>query len=233
MGQRRSHSRALLRPRTGMEWLGVALSCGILAVCALTISPAAASAQVAWDAPLMVAPGTPAGLGIFLTDPHPGDLIAGMVTYRATRAPGGMGLRFGITEEEFDEISIFGGADWSGPLFDATDEFPLDMIWVTGIGAGFSGDVVVVGFPLGVSAGRVFDTESARFAPYVSPRIVLDGTIGGSGEGESFGTDDIAIEVTIELGVDFAFSNSATLRFAAAIGDRDALAVGVNFGRVR
>ncbi len=191
------------------------------------------TAQVAWESPMMLAPGTPAGVGFFLTDPHPGDLLAVMVTYRAQTAPRGMGLRFGITEEEFDEISIFGGADFSGPLLPATDEFPLDVIWIAGVGAGFSDDEFVVGFPLGISAGRVFDTESARFTPYLSPRLVLNGEFGDGREGDSVGTDNLALEVAIDLGIDFAFSNRATLRFGAAIGDRDALAIGVNFGRVR
>jgi len=205
----------------------------ICASAAVGLVAGPATAQVAWESPMMVAPGTPAGLGIFLTDPHPGNLLAGMVTFRARGAPNGMGLRFGITEEPIDEISIFGGADFSGPLLTANAEFPLDVIWVTGIGAGFSGDEVAVGFPLGVSAGRVFDTESARFVPYLSPRLVLNGRFGGGEEGESLGTDNLSVEVAIDLGIDFAFSNRATLRFGASIGDRDAVAVGLNFGGVR
>lgn len=203
-----------------------------LALAAAAVIPTGAAGQVAWESPMMLAPGTPSGVGFFLTDPHPGNLLAGMVTYRALTAPRGMGLRFGVTEEEFDEISIFGGADFSGPLLQADDQFPLDIIWIAGIGGGFSGDEFAVGFPLGVSAGRVFDTRSARFVPYMSPRIVLDGRFGGGGEEDTLG-DKISVEVAIDLGVDFAFSNSATLRVGAAIGDRDALAIGVNLGRVR
>lgn len=189
------------------------------------------SAQVAWDSPILLAPGTPSGVGLFLMDPHPDNRLAALVTYRASRAPGGMGLRFGISEERFDDVAIFGGADFSGPLLEATQEFPLDIIWIAGIGGSFAADRFEVGFPLGISVGRVFDTESARFVPYMSPRVVLDGKFGGD-EG-SVGTDNLALEVAIDLGLDFAFSNTATLRLAAGIGDRDALVIGVALGRVR
>ena len=209
--------------------LGLSLV-AVLGLCAL--QPEGAGAQTAWDSPLLLAPSTPAGVGFFLLDPHPRNALAAMVTYRARRTPGGMGLRFGVAEEVFDDIAIFGGADFTGPLLDATEEFPLDIIWVAGVGASFSGDLFEVGFPLGISLGRVFDTESARFVPYLSPRIVLDGKFGGNDD-EGIGTDNLGVEMAIDLGIDFAFSNRATLRFAAGIGDRDGLAIGLNLGRVR
>ena len=40
---------------------------------AWTVVPAAASAQVVWDAPAMIRPGAPSGLSLFLLEPHDPD----------------------------------------------------------------------------------------------------------------------------------------------------------------
>ncbi len=183
-----------------------------------------ARAQVAWEAPLLVAPGTPSGLGLYLTDPHPGDLLAVMISFRDRGAPGGLGWRVGVTEEVGDRIALFGGVDVSGPIRDADSEFPLDLIWVSGVGASYFDDAFTVSVPLAMMAGRTIDSENARFTPYLGPRIVLDGTFGG-GPG-----DDTSLEVAVDFGVDLAFDASWMIRFAASLGDRDALAIGVVLG---
>ena len=185
-----------------------------------------ARAQVAYDAPLLVAPGTTSGFGVFLTDPHPGDLLAVMVMYRPQAAPGGIGWRVGVTEEQRDRVALFGGIDLSGPLRSADAEFPLDMIWVSGVGASYLDDVFIVSFPLAVMAGRVIESENAEFTPYIGPRLALDGRFG---DNAGLSGDDVAIEVAVDFGVDLAFAQSWLVRFGASVGDRDALAIGVVF----
>jgi len=208
---------------------------GVCLVAAALAVPAKARAQVAWESPMMLAPGTPAGLGLFLLDPHPSGNLAGLLTFRASPAPYGMGWRVGVTEEAFDALSVFGGVDWSGPLLNANAEFPLDMMWVAGLGAGYSndGDRVAVGVPIGVSAGRVLDTATTRFIPYLAPRLVLNALLGGGQTEDGFNRDDLSVDITVDVGLDVAVSDHTTLRLAASMGDRDAVAVGINFGRVR
>ncbi len=198
------------------------------ASCLAILAAAPAEAQVAWEAPLLVAPGTPSGLGLYLTDPHPGDLLAVMVTYRAQGAPGGLGWRVGVTEERRDRIALFGGVDVSGLIRGADAEFPLDLIWVSGVGASTFDDVFTVSVPLAMMAGRTLDSENADFTPYVGPRIVLDGTFGDGSDGLS--NDDASLEVAVDFGVDLAFDEAWMIRFAATLGDRDALAIGVVIG---
>lgn len=184
--------------------------------------PAPASGQIAWETPLMVSPYAPAGWSLLLTDPEPGQGIAAVVGWRTAAMPVGFGLRAGIGEGQDGDAAVFGGVDVSGILVRYTDETPFDLIWVAGGGFG-AGDHVLLSFPLGLTAGWDLTTESADFRPYVGPRVVLDGRIG---EGHR---DDLDLEAAVDVGLDMALDQGLVLRFAASLGGRDALAVGVAF----
>jgi hypothetical protein len=137
-----------------------------------------------------------------------------------TWRPGGTaGYRIGIAEAPGDELAGFGGADLSGLLVGASDDFPLDVAWVTGVGLGF-GDAVLLSFPGGVSLGRVLSAPDVRVNPYMSPRVVLDALLGGDAE------DELDLSFAVDIGVDIAFSPSWQIRFAGTFGDREALAIG-------
>jgi len=130
----------------------------------------------------------------------------------------------GVTEDVRNEAVVFGGVDFSGPLASANAEFPLDVIWVSGIGASL-GEDLLVSLPLGVSLGRVIRTPDATFLPYGAPRVVIDGYLGDDPT-----RDDIGIDVAIDVGVDLAFDDGWAIRFGATVGDRQAVAIGASFG---
>ncbi|MSR22138.1 MAG: hypothetical protein EXR92_01125 [Gemmatimonadetes bacterium] len=198
--------------RTTMPTTGLILT----AVLALFIAVPAA-AQVAWDAPLMVAPSTPLGWGVYLVDPSPGNGIGVMGTWRQG---GMMGFRGGLAEGPGDNLAGFGGVDLSGRLVDASDDFPLDVAWVTGAGLGF-GNAVLLSFPVGVTVGRVLTSDDVRVNSYFAPRIVLDASLGDEGA-----DDELDLVFAVDLGLDLAFTPSWSIRFGATVGDREALAIG-------
>lgn len=204
----------MYRRASGVAGLGVAL--------ALVSAPA--SAQIAWETPMLIGPGAPAGFGIFVMEPWPGDEIAVMGTYRTSPVPVGLGFRVGLGEGLRDELAVFGGFDLSGYLLRSTDELPLDFLWFTGAGLGI-GDDVLISFPLGISAGANLESDGIVFRPYVAPRVILDAFFGE-------GDDDLELDVAADLGLDLAFDPRWMIRFAATIGDdRDALLIGLAFPR--
>lgn len=189
---------------------------------AVVVGPA--KAQVAWDAPLLVGPQTPPGWGVFLVDPEYEDGLGFFTTWRGG---GPVGFRIGIAEDGGDDLSIFGGVDFSSVIAQAGDTFPLNVAWVTGVGAGI-GDDAVISFPLGISLGRAFQAETVIFSPYFTPRLVLDAFMGRDGRGRR-GDDDVNLGLALDFGLDLAFDPGWTIRFALSGGDRDALAIGVSF----
>jgi hypothetical protein len=198
---------------------------GAVAVCACLL-PGTLHAQVAWDSPFLVPPEPPPGLGLFLTDMHVGG-IGFMVTWRP--AEWNYGLRAGIADGAGDDdIAVFGGVDYSGPISRGSASLPVDVDWVLGVGAGI-GDGVRISVPLGLTAGHTFPAEGATFTPYISPRVVLDGLFGGDREGS-----DLGLGLAVDLGLDLRVAtigalSGAVVRFGATLGDRNAIALGVVF----
>jgi hypothetical protein len=183
--------------------------------------------QVAWDAPSLVAPGSPAGWGVHLFDPDPGDLGV-FASWRGAPAPVGLGIRFGIAEGYRDDLAILGGVDVSGPLYEAPGEVPTTVIWFLGAGAGIEDDVLL-SFPAGVSVGWVFEGDQVSFRPYVAPKVVLDALLGDEEDrpGRFGDDDDVDLGAALEFGLDLAFSPSFAVRAGASVGDRDAVSIGI------
>ncbi len=185
------------------------------------------AAQVAWDAPMLLAPGSPGGLGILLVEP-PGSGLSGgsnagvgvLGMWRRSPVPVGIGVRIGLAEDAFDDVAVLAGLDVSGTLFTPTEELPVGFIWL--LGAGISvGDEVLLSFPVGISAGGDLETDGVLFRPYATPRVSLDVW---SGEG-----DHVDLAVALDLGLDVGFDPGWLIRFAASFGDRQAIAVGLAF----
>jgi hypothetical protein len=189
---------------------------------ALTLLIAApAQGQVMWDAPLLVSPSAPAGWGLYLVDPSPGDGIGVLSTWRGG---GPLGFRLGLAEDRADNVAVYGGVDYSGRLIRASDDFPLDVDWIVGGGLS-AGEDVHMGFPFGVSLGRAVDAEGIWFNPYFSPRVVLDAWIGR----DDPPGDGLELNLAVDLGVDLAFDPGWAIRFGATVADRTALAIGFSF----
>lgn len=199
---------------------------------ALGVSPA--SAQVPWESPLLLGPGSPGGVSFFLVDPAEG--LGAMAQWQGRERERRLGFRAGVAEDYKDDLAAFGGVDFTGPLLTHSEEFPLDLIWVTGMGLGV-GDAAVVSIPVGLSLGRVLTEQDLWFHPYVATRLVVDAFLGdgnaygfASGRGPRDGDDDLELGLVLDFGADFSFAGDWSLRIGASVGDREGLAVGLSIG---
>ena len=200
---------------------GIRLSTFALLVLAV---PGAASAQIAWEAPLLVSPNAPAGLSFMVAEMEPSEGLAGIVAWRARSAPGGFGLRGGVGEGVGGDLAGFAGLDFSGWILQADAEFPLNIAWVTGAGIG-AGNYVVLSAPLGASFSYTVVSDDIWFNPYVTPYLILSGALGDE---RPSGDDNLDLGIAVDIGADLAFSSSWAIRFAASLGDRQALAIGLH-----
>ena len=208
-----------------LAWMGALL--------AVTAGARPAAAQIAWETPMLIGPGAPAGFGIFVMEPWPGDEIAVMGTYRTEPVPVGLGFRVGLGEGYRDDLAVFGGVDVSGFLTRTGGEVPIEILWFTGGGLGI-GEDILLSFPLGLSLGANLQSEDVIFRPYVAPRVVLDAWFDDDdGDGPGRGDDeDLDLDLAVDLGLDLAFDPTWLIRFAATLGDdREALLIGLAFPR--
>lgn len=166
---------------------------------------------------------------MFVTNPEPGSEASLLMTWRESSAPGGFGFRGSVGEGYSDDLAVAIGVDYSGTVLDASDEFPLDAIWFVGAGASV-GDFGLISIPAGFSFGRTFETDGVLFRPYGAPKVHLDGEIGGGDAGRLRDDDEVELGFTLDLGADIQFVDEFTIRFGASVGDRESLAVGVQFG---
>ncbi len=183
-----------------------------------------AQGQAAWESPVLLGPGTPAGWGFYLVDPHPGSGIGLLTTFRGEDAPVGLGYRLGLAEGRAGKLAVFAGVDMAGGLVEQTADFPVDVIWFTGAGFGV-GDTFELSIPLGAGVGRELEVDQVTFHPYVAPRVVLDARITSEDENEG-DEDDLSLGFAADLGLDITFEPSWAVRFGATLGDRTALAIG-------
>jgi hypothetical protein len=212
-----------------MRQSGWVVSGFVIAMSATICAADPAHGQLSWETPTLYAPGAPAGLGIFLMEPWPSGGIGVMGTYRSAPVPSGLGFRAGVGEDFSDDIAFFGGVDLGGTVTRASGEVPIDVLWMAGAGLGV-GDDVLLSFPLGLSIGARLDADAATFVPYAVPRLVLDACLGDDPfRGLCGNDDDIGLDIAVDLGVDLAFDSRWLIRFAATLGDRDALLIGLAF----
>ncbi len=189
------------------------------ALAALAI-PSPGAAQVAWDGPMLMAPGAPAGWGFHLVDPDYGGGIGGLVTWRRAPAPVGIGLRAGLYDGVEEDLAFAGGLDVSGAIYRGTGEVPMDAIWFVGAGLGVENDILM-SFPAGISLGWSVVGDNVAFRPYVAPRIVLDALLDDNDD-----NDALDLGAAVEIGLDLAFDPRWAIRAAGSFGDRDAVSIG-------
>jgi hypothetical protein len=199
---------------------------GLTLVVLAVLWPAAVSGQVAWDSPLLLPPRPQPGAGIFLADMAGGGLgVIGM--WRS--AAWNYGVRLGLAEDRDDDVSVFGGLDYTGRVNRATNDFPIDIDWVFGAGLAI-GDAVLVSLPLGLTGAHTFVGDGARFTPYFTPRVVLDAWFGDDGR-----DSNLRLDFAFDLGLDLRLTGGGgplggtTIRFGATLGDREAIALGLVF----
>jgi len=194
----------------------------LVVVAWLLVLPLGAGAQVVWDAPALMRPGAPAGLSLLLIEAYPGDGLGGLAMWRSAPAPIGLGFRGGVAEEPDDDAAVILGIDVSGSLASPGTDGEPEVVWWTGAGVGV-GDELLVSFPLGLVLGWELSDEEVTFAPHVGAHVSLD-VITGPG-------DDLDLDGSVDLGVDLGFPSGLMVRFAAAVGGREALGIGVRLPR--
>ncbi len=206
------------RERVGMRISHIALLTSLFAVAA----PGAATAQVAWDSPLLLPPQPPAGIGLYLHGPAYGD-VGVLGTYRA---PGSdIGLRLGLANDNGDNIAVYGGIDLSERFHVADEDFPLDAGWALGAGAGIGDGGVVISLPAAVLLGRKVHEDELDFTPYFSPRLTLDLLSGNNPPDDK----DAKLNFSVDLGIDLDFRQGWLVRFGGTVGDHGAFALGILF----
>ena len=177
------------------------------------------SGQVAFDGPPLIGPSSPNGFAIFLTNPEPGDGIGALATWRHSRGSIDVGYRASVGEGAGSGLALGGGVDVSGVLSHGLEDADIDVLWWTGVGAGM-GDDVIVSVPLGIVAGWTGEGDSAVFSPYVGAHIALDFT--------SFDGEEVALDVSLDVGMDLELTSAWIVRFGLSLGGRDALALGMS-----
>jgi hypothetical protein len=189
-----------------------------------------AAAQIAWDAPRLSGPESPSGLGLYWSRAEvlPGDHNVVFATFSLPGTNGAVSVRGGIGTGAGEETAAFGGVDLRAPIARHTDAQPLDLEWSGGAGLGV-GEYVLISVPVAVSAGRSWASGSVWFAPYVSMGATFDYRIG---ESDAMPDEEFEIQATAGIGVDMAFdaARRVVLRVSTAVGERQALALGVVVG---
>lgn len=193
----------------------------------LLIAPSAALAQPAWDSPMLMPPGVSDGLGVLLMEAHGGG-VGALVTWRAPAW--NFGVRAGLVDGVRDDIGLLAGIDVNGTLTRSNDEFPLDIDWVFGAGIGVD-DGARISLPLGLSVGHTFVGDGVTFLPYATPRVILDAFINDDNDDppRRRSADDIRFGVAVDLGLDLRVTPAFLIRFAATVGDREGVALGLVF----
>ena len=180
------------------------MTAAALAVAGL-LTPSGAAAQILWDAPRMIGPESPGGVGFYWlrAESLPMDGDAVYATLPVPGTGGDVTLRGGLGEGATDELAGVGGS---------------------------YGEYLVVSVPVGLSAGRSWSSGSVWFAPYVGLGAVLDYR-----RGEEAPDDEFAVDANAEVGLDLAFDAGRrfVLRAAASLGDRQAVSVGLAVGGAR
>lgn len=185
------------------------------------------SAQIAWDTPRMIGPETPAGLGVYWTRAEvlPGDDDAVFGTWALPATGGSVVLRGGFGKGVAEEEAVFGGVDVRAAIARHSDTQPFDVEWTGGAGFGV-GEYLLVSVPFALSVGRSWSSGTVWFAPYVTAGIALDYRHGDS---DFVPEEEFEVQATAGVGADVSFDSARRfiLRFGGALGDRQAVAVGL------
>ena len=206
-----------VRPTFPLLLSALLASSALLATAAL---PGGAAAQVAWEAPPMIAPGSPSGLSVLLWDADPSDDLGVMAMWRQSAVPVGLGLRGGLAEEPGGDLAGMFGLDVSGSLGSLDEAGNAGVVWWAGAGLGF-GDDLLVSLPAGITVGWRVTEDAVTFSPYVGGHVAFDILTGPN--------DDLDLEGAVDLGIDLTFSSGFAVRFGASVGGRESLAVGLRF----
>lgn len=190
--------------------------------------PSAARAQFAWETPRMLGPNTEGGLAIhwLQAETLPGDDQGIMALWQPPGLPENIYLRGGAGTGAGDETAGFGGIDVRTRIATAREGRPLDIAWIAGAGVGV-GDYLLFTVPVGLTAGHSWASGSVWFSPWVGIgaamdfRWALDDDADVDDEFDVYPTADVGVDLALDPGRHFV------LRAGASLGDRQAIALGV------
>jgi hypothetical protein len=189
-----------------------------------------AAAQIAWDTPRLVGPESPSGIGLYWmrAETLPGDHNAVFGSWSLPGTRGAVSVRGGIGTGVAEENAAFGGVDLRAQIARHSSTQPLDLEWSGGAGVGV-GEYLLASVPVAVSAGRSWASGAVWFAPYLSVGATIDYRYGDS---DFVPDEEFEIQATAGVGVDVAFDSARRLVFraAAALGERQGVAVGLVIG---
>ena len=214
----RRAERARLCRRAGAAALALTLS----------LAPSRAATQTAWETPRFLSPQAIGGTGLFYVRyaALPGDGQGGFVVWSPGAARRGVSVRLGAAEGAGGVTAGFGGVDVTAPIAARTEARPIDISWNAGAGVAV-GEYLMVSVPVGLAAGRAWESGPVWLSPYVGVRAALDLRLGDEAP-----TDEFEVSPGMDVGLDAAFDAARTviLRFSTSLGDRSALAVGLVIG---
>ena len=193
--------------------------------------PSAAEAQIAPETPRLLSPHGSGGFGVhwLRAETLPGDDEAVLVTWAFPGLPDGVRLRGGFGTGAGEEHAGLGGIDIQAPLMRGGSDVPFDLDWQGGLGVSV-GAYTLVTLPVGLTGSVSWSSGSVWFAPYLAAGLAADLRLGEEAPGDEF-----EVSPALDVGVDVSFDSArrVILRAAAAVGDRQALSVGLAVGAGR
>lgn len=203
------------------RWAAVLLS-------ALALGPGGAGAQLAPETPRLVSPHASGGLAAHWVrgGTYPGDDDALLVTWAMPGLPDGLRLRGGVGRGDRASNAVMGGFDVQGPLLRGHAALPFDLDWQGGAAVSV-GDWTLISVPVGITGGVAWTRGRAWIAPYLSAGLVAE-----LRTGEDAPERSTEVSSALDIGLDLAFDRErrVVIRTAAALGDRQAVSVGVALG---
>jgi hypothetical protein len=197
-------------------------------VLALLALPGVAAAQLAPDSPRLISPHGSGGLGVHWVraETLPGDDAALIGTWAMPGLPAGMRLRGGAGKGAGGVNAAFGGIDYQRPLMRAVAPRRFDLDWQSGVGVSI-GDYTLVTIPVGLTGGVSWTSGTVWMAPYVTAGVAADLRIGDQAPAREF-----EVNTALDVGLDLSFDieRKVVLRAAAALGDRQAVSLGLALG---
>ena len=204
-----------------------------LAAAMASVLAAPVAAQVAPDSPRLVSPFGSGGLGIHFVraETLPQDDGVLVATAALPFLPDGMRLRGGAGRGAGGNTAILAGVDVQRPLVRGGRASPFDLDWQSGAGVSI-GDYTLITVPLGINAGLSMQSGVVWLAPYLTAGLAADLRLGDLAPEKEF---EVSPALDVGLDLSFDLERRIVLRTAAALGDRQALSVGVGLalGRLR
>lgn len=189
----------------------------IAAALALTAALSAGTAQAQVYTPPFMSPTPTSDFGVYVSDL--GNVSIEGIWRRLSRG-GDIGLRAGYAD--VGEGALLLGIELRNPVVLAGA--PIGLAFTAGA-QGLIGDDPRVGGQVGFVAGQAIPAGTFTVTPYIHPRLAVVASPGADDDnGLADDDDDVDLDVRADIGADFDFASSVSLRFDIN------LAEGASFG---